>query len=115
MWRRALSMRPILDYGSLSSAASRLIAPPAVTVIVRCHSLKPDLPMEIVCSPGVNCTVEGVVPTNLPSMVISAPSGVDLITTADAVADASGFDVPDSTIPDWLLNLVGSKGVSAAI
>src|SRR5438876_746913 len=45
--------------------------------------------MAISCSPAERATVEGVLPTNFPSTVMSAPSGVDLM-SIEAVVDCGG-------------------------
>ena len=84
-------------YGVFSRFASRLIEPPALTVIVLCQVLKPDFSRTTIWSPDDNWIVEGVVPINLPSMVISAPSGADLIATADRLGVIpSDFEAVDS-------------------
>src|SRR6266496_302254 len=106
--------RIVKSYGDFSRVASTVTLPLLLMVIVRCQGLNPDFSIMIECSPCVSCRVEGVVPTNLPSMVISAPSGVDLIATDERLsAETSGFGAPDSTARDGL-NFKGSRGVSAA-
>src|SRR5437016_10587290 len=85
------------SYGVFSRFASRLIEPPALTVIVLCQALKPDFSRATIWSPDDNWIVEGVVPINLPSIVISAPSGADLIATADRLGvTPSDFEAVDS-------------------
>lgn len=67
-----------------------LTLPAVLTVIARVQILKPDFSMIIVCSPIVNRKVDGVLPTNLPSTVISAPSGIDLMTMVEGSRAARG-------------------------
>src|SRR6266404_2347989 len=106
--------RFVQPYGDFSRDASTVILPLLLIVSARRQVLNPDFSMMIACSPGASCRVEGVVPTNLPSTVISAPSGVDLIATDERIAaESSGFGAPDSTASEGL-NFKGSKGVSAA-
>lgn len=60
-----------------------VMVPLLPTVIVRCQVLKPAFSITTACSPGVSFKVEGVLPINFPSTVMSAPSGVALMTTVD--------------------------------
>src|SRR5947208_1117655 len=105
------------SYGAFSRFASRLIEPPALTVIVLCQALKPDFSRTTIWSPDDKWIVEGVVLINLPSIVISAPSCADLIATADRLGvTPSDFKdaVSEMTATDGL-NLAESSGVSAAM
>jgi hypothetical protein len=79
----AYGQRPgsLLGFSRVASRFKVLAGP---TVRVRCHDLKPDFSINIVWSPGPSFTVDGVLPANLPSIVMSAPSGVDLIVTVEA-------------------------------
>src|ERR1043165_3808837 len=89
--------------------------PVGLTVMIRSQVLNPDLETAILCSPGASWIVEGVVPINLSSPVISPPSGTDFIVTAD-VADAGslsgtlelGLELAVAANRDW------SSGVSPA-
>ena len=63
-----------------SSAAVSVTMPPGVIVMLFCQVLKPAFWTEIVHSPGGSRTVEGVLPKNLPSTLISPPSGSDFRT-----------------------------------
>ncbi|MEK6303538.1 MAG: hypothetical protein AABO41_22770 [Acidobacteriota bacterium] len=88
--------------------------PAGLTVIVRSQALKPDFPIVIVCSPMLKRNVDGVLPTNLPSTVMSAPSGVDLImivegSAADGGVTASG---EGSVVATFGANFAGSSGAS---
>ena len=58
-----------------------VVVPPLVTVMVRSQLWKPLLPMLMVWSPGGSRRIAGALPENLPSTVISAPSGVDFTVT----------------------------------
>src|SRR5258706_5233701 len=71
---------------SFSSVASTLAVAAAPTVNVLSHVLKPDFPSLILWSPTASRIDEGVLPMNLSSTVISAPSGVDLMSTVESVA-----------------------------
>ena len=80
-----------------------LTLPAELTVIARVQTLNPALSMFIVCSPMVNFNVEGVLPTNFPSTMMSAPSGVDLITIVDGSAIAGEVAASrDGSVPAFL-------------
>src|SRR5271170_1350453 len=88
------------SYCAFSSVAFSVTSLPALSAMVRCQLLKPDDPTEIMWSPGDSFSVEGVLPTNLPSTLMSAPSGMDLTTTlanpaggADEAAAGAGLAV----------------------
>ena len=51
--------------------------PPELTVRVRCQFLNPSFLTIIVWCPGLDLIVDGVSPTNSPSIDISAPDGYD--------------------------------------
>src|SRR6266704_2590934 len=71
---------------SFSSVASTVAVAPALTVMVLSQVLKPDFPNLILWSPTASRNDEGVLPMNLSSTVISAPSGVDLMSTVETAA-----------------------------
>lgn len=74
-------------YGFVN-VASTVVLPPAVTVIVRCQGVISSFSIETWCSPGVNCTVDGVLPMYFPSTFMSQPEGVDFtVTLANCIAD----------------------------
>src|SRR2546429_5068254 len=114
---RSFRKQRATSYGVFSRFASRLMEPPAVAVTVLWQVLKPDFSRTTMWSPGDNWIVEGVVPINLPSIVISAPSGADLIATADRLGvTPSDFEAVDSeTTAVDCLNLAPSSGVSPAM
>jgi len=70
--------------------ASSVISLPEANVTVRRQDLKPGFSTEIMWSPGASFSVEGVLPTYLPSTVTSAPWGVDFtVTEEDATVGAA--------------------------
>src|SRR5712671_6574210 len=71
---------------SFSSVASTVAVAPALTVMVLSQVLKPDFPSLILWSPTASRSDEGVLPMNFSSTVISAPSGVDLMSTVENAA-----------------------------
>src|SRR5260221_14611900 len=71
---------------SFSSVASTVAVAPALTVMVLSQVLKPDFPSLILWSPTASRSDEGVLPMNFSSTVISAPSGVDFISTVESAA-----------------------------
>src|SRR6266478_7739320 len=71
-------------YSCFSSVAFTVAVAPAFTVIVLSQVLKPDFPNFILWSPTASRSDEGVLPMNFSSTVISAPSGVDLISTVES-------------------------------
>src|SRR6267143_2528296 len=73
---------------SLSSVALTFAVPPAPTASVLSQDLKPDFSSLILWSPGESLSVEGVLPTYLSSIVISAPSGVDFTSTEENAGSA---------------------------
>ena len=50
---------------------------PLMIFILRCQVWKCDFLIVIVCSPGATSTIDGVLPTKLPSISISAFAGVE--------------------------------------
>ena len=71
----------VAGYCVFSSVAFSVTSLPALSVMIRCQLLKPGDSTEIVWSLGDSFSVEGVLPTNLPSTLTSAPSGVDFTDT----------------------------------
>ena len=63
---------------------------PAVTSIVRVHFSCPTASMLMVWDPGASWIMEGVFPTNFPSILISAPIGSDVKVMAPVKATAPG-------------------------
>ena len=91
-----------------------LTLPAELTVIVRVQILNPDFSIVIECSPIVNFKVDGVLPTNFPSTVMSAPSGVDLmmIVEGSAVAGVATPYAAGSALTTFGANFAGSSGAS---
>src|SRR5216683_425328 len=87
-------------------------APRAATLIVRCQVLNPVFSIAMVCSPAGSWRLDGVLPTNLLSIRMSAAVGVELIftvATSEEIALDGGKTVAD------MENFAGSRGVSAAM
>src|SRR5260370_13312630 len=82
--------RPLGVYASysFSSVASTVAVAPALTVMVLSQVLKPGFPSLILWSPTFSRRDEGVLPINLSSTIISAPSGVDFRSTAESAGSA---------------------------
>jgi hypothetical protein len=79
---RFVAARASIAGYNLSSATFRLTLLPVVTVTVRCHGLKPPIATTTVWSPAERRRVDGVVPANFPSIVMSAPGDEVTIKTA---------------------------------
>ena len=71
--RTSDTLRAIAPWYWLSSVATTLICP-SLTAIFRSHGLKPGFLTTMVCVPGVSLMLEGVLPTKLPSISMSAPA-----------------------------------------
>jgi hypothetical protein len=68
-------------YQRFSKLASSVTTPPAVSVIFLAHGGYPVFSRRIECSPADSSSVDGVLPTNFPSTLISAPAGVEVKVT----------------------------------
>ena len=79
--------------GNFSNSAFKCTLLPPFTFIFRSQSLKPDFLTVIVCSPSATCTSEGVLPTKLLSISISAPEGFDSICSLAEGEFAASFPV----------------------
>src|SRR5271169_5277139 len=91
-WRRCKEATAFYGVATFSSSAFRWMLLPAVTFIFRSQSLKPVFLTVIVWSPSGTCTSEGVFPTKLPSISMSAAEGFDSICSfanAETVAGAA--------------------------
>src|SRR5258708_23860257 len=71
-----------------SSVAGIVVDSPWVIVSVLSHGLNPGFSNLITWSPTVRCKVVGVFPTYFPSILISAPSGVDFNSIVEGIFSA---------------------------
>src|SRR6267142_2598479 len=83
--RFCLSLAKRGVYWAFSRVASRVMAPPELTLSVRCQVLKRFLLSATVWIPRGTFMVEGVLPTNCVSRVMSAPEGSDFTLTSEGV------------------------------
>src|ERR1039457_6832880 len=72
---------------------------PTVTVIVRCQILNSPFSMETLWSPAANWSVDGVLAAYLPSMITSAPSGVEVNDTAAVRTPGPAWGLPAPVVP----------------
>jgi len=105
---------------STSKVALKLTCP-LETDILRSHVLKPDFFMEIWCWPEATPTLDGVLPTKLPSISMSAPAGSE---ATDSCAEAAGAELAaagdagvataETNVGDGVVALAGTAAATAA-
>ena len=108
------------DYGlaCCSRNALTVALAPTVTVRVFCQGVNPLFATLTWWSPGARRSVDGVFPMYLSSTVMSAPSGVDLMSIADsgdALADAAGAGAALAASVGSSANFDASSGISPLV
>ena len=115
-----MSYVPDADYGlaCCSRNALTVALAPTVTVRVFCQGVNPLFSTLTWWSPGARRSVDGVFPMYLSSTVMSAPSGVDLMSIADSgdgLSDATGAGAALAASVGSIVNLDASSGVSPVV